>query len=223
MQERPILMTGEMVRATLDGRKTQTRRVVKPWQLPKKQDDGSWFAVAQRDRRWGFGVSGDTEEACARELSEFAPCPYGRPGDRLWVREAHAFVPEPAYRCSTGIYQQINPADDYEACVYRENFDRARSFPWRPSIHMPRWASRITLEIVSVRVERLQAISEADALAEGVAGEQEAAEAGLSWHDKPRRAFRFLWQSINGADSWDANPWVWVVEFKRVEPGRAAA
>lgn len=211
MKERPILFNGDMVRALLEGRKTQTRRVMKT--QPANFDADGDIALMYEE---------GSETAKTIGEKPFV-CPYGEPGDRLWVREAHAFVPEPAYRCSTGIYQQVNPADDYEACVYRENFDRARSFPWRPSIHMPRWASRITLEIVSVRVERLQEISEKDARAEGVNGEQEAADAGLSWHDKPRRAFRLLWQSINGADSWDANPWVWVVEFKRVDEARATA
>ncbi|MFB2706970.1 hypothetical protein [Marinobacter shengliensis] len=204
--EKPILFNDDMIRAILEGRKTQTRRIAKNVVFDSRFRS-KWKAVHKHTE-----VAIDTPPAMLGDV-----CPYGQLSDRLWVREAHAFVPMPAYRCSTGIYQKINPSDDYEACVYRENFDRARSFPWRPSIHMPRWASRITLEITGVRVERLQEISEEDARAEGVPGEKEAAAAGLDWYDKPRRAFRFLWQSINGPDSWDANPWVWVVEFKRVD------
>src|SRR5690606_32048627 len=173
-------------RAILEGRKTQTRRIAKNVFFDSKFRS-KWKAVHKHTE-----VAIDTPPAMLGDA-----CPYGQLGDRLWVREAHAFVPMPSYRCSTGIYQQINPSDDYEACVYRENFDRARSFPWRPSIHMPRWASRITLEITGIRVERLQDISEEDAKAEGVHGEKEAAAAGLEWYDKPRRAFQFLWQSIN--------------------------
>jgi hypothetical protein len=124
----------------------------------------------------------------------------------------------PAYRCSTGIYQKINPSDDYEACVYRENFDRARSFPWRPSIHMPRWASRITLEITGIRVERLQDISEKDAEAEGARFElAEIDSVRLGAEASHRGGFQNLWRRINGNDSWDANPWVWVVEFKCID------
>ncbi|SDO28514.1 hypothetical protein SAMN04487957_10550 [Halomonas shengliensis] len=217
MKERPILFNGEMVRAILNGRKTQTRRVLKP-----QPDSGIQYnPCAQHGVLNGKGNP--------------LVCRFGQPGDRLWVREAHAFVPEPAYRRSTGIYQQINPADDYEACVYRENFDRSRSFPWRPSIHMPRWASRITLEIVSVRVERLQNIDAAGASAEGIKVPRDAEGnllidvsskfspakyiqgSGTPNEHLARAFFASLWESINGAGSWDANPWVWVVEFRRVE------
>lgn len=203
MKERPILFSGEMVRALLDGRKTQTRRAVKP-----QPSSGAHWSQIVVD---GHGGWVDGHGSPLR-------CPYGQPGDRLWVREAHAFVPEPAYRCSTGIYQQTNPADSYQACVYRENFDRARSFPWRPSIHMPRWASRILLEVVSVRVERLQEISEADARAEGIPGPGPENPWDVAIND-----FRSIWESINGAGSWEANPWVWVVEFRVIEPCEVAA
>jgi hypothetical protein len=210
VKQTPILFNDEMVREILAGHKTMTRRAIKP--QPVQPSDGSYFDAYNGGPQWNWWASDNRQH-----LDQIIRCPYGKPGDRLWVREAHAFVPQTAYRCSTGIYQQVNPNDNYEACVYRQNFDRSRSFPWRPSIHMPRWASRITLEITDVRVERLQDISEKDAKAEGVSGEAEAAESGLSWHDKPLRAFRFLWQSINGPESWEKNPWVWVVEFKRVD------
>ena len=214
MKERPILFNGDMVRAILEGRKTQTRRVMKT--QPANFDADGDIALMYEE---------GSETAKTIGEKPFV-CPYGEPGDRLWVREAHALLPRTAYRASvgTGTIEQVeHPTDGYTAAVFRERFDRSGAPRWRPSIHMPRWASRITLEIVSVRVEQLQEISEEDALAEGVSGEREAADAGLSWYDRPRRAFRFLWPSINGADSWDDNPWVWVVEFKRVDAARAAA
>lgn len=221
VRERPILFSGEMVRAILEGRKTVTRRVVPGWQLPTEtkgpHDEFPQFrfmSVVQRDPRYGFGVFGATEDECMAKHSG-GPSPYGRPGDRLWVREAHAFVPEPSYRRSTGVYQKINPEDSYQACVYRENFDRARSFPWRPSIHMPRWASRIQLEITSVRVERLQEISEEQARAEG--GRPLTVKLKKLATRAYRMGFIDLWCRINGDESWDANPWVWVVEFKVIK------
>lgn len=207
--EKPILFKDDMIRAILEGRKTQTRRIIKP---QPELTTGSGFAW----NGWLYG-QGSTHAETVRNFAKNT-CPYGKAGDRLWVREAHAFVPMPAYRCSAGIYQQINPSDDYEACVYRENFDRARSFPWRPSVHMPRWASRITLEITDVRVERLQDISIDDAKAEG------GPTHGHSGAEiSPRKGFRHLWGRINGHESWDANPWVWVIEFKRIDQEAKAA
>lgn len=168
MKERPIILSGPMVRAILAGAKTQTRRVVKP------QAMGQWGPVV--------------------------PCPYGRPGDRLWVREA--------WRPVHGGYSDLGAR-------YRADFERDQTV-WRPSIHMPRWASRITLEVTGVRVERLQDISEADAQAEGSfewAAEQDTPVRDL---DEARLVYLQLWQSINGPASWDADPWVWVVEFRRL-------
>lgn len=190
-RERPILFSAPMVRAILDGRKTQTRRVVKM---------GRW--------RLADGVE------------EFAPpltdCPYGAPGDRLWVRETWA-----AHR-----HEDSLPPRDcsrevrfYFECHKRQHGSNPRIGKWRPSIHMPRWHSRITMAITSVRVERLNDISEADAIAEGIlkSGDGWRGADGLPWFASPVGAYRSLWESINGAGSWDANPWVWVVEFKRVE------
>lgn len=133
-------------------------------------------------------------------------CPYGQPGDRLWVREAWA-------------------RDDEDGqLMYRADVGRDLcADAWRPSIHMPRWASRITLEVTAVRVERLQDISEADAQAEGVipkwepgcSGRLMDAFGGFSFRPAAS-AYAELWEQINGPGAWDANPWVWVVEFKRV-------
>lgn len=237
--ERPIIFKDDMVRAILEGLKIQTRRIMKP--QPVIGDDG-WFRWDGHKPNSKYGAYA-SNQVDLKSISIFVgvSCPYGRPGDRLWVREAHAFVPQTAYRCSTGIYQQINPSDDYEACVYRENFDRSRSFPWRPSIHMPRWASRITLEITDVRVERLQDISEEDAMAEGARHfpdlpgtspyeqddrwSMETPDSCDKCLGNARMAFANYFCKITGnapkglhdPRPWDANPWVWVIEFRRVD------
>jgi hypothetical protein len=177
--ERPILFSAPMVRAILSGTKTQTRRVVKGMALLWLRPDGF------------------TPEFTA--LPENGLCPYGQPGDRLWVREAWRAWPDGvAYRAD------ISDADLADAV----------HAPWRPSIHMHRAASRITLEITAVRVERLQDISEADAKAEGVTRPVPMLDDDPSTYVD---AFGDLWASINGPGSWDSNPWVWVIEFRRVE------
>lgn len=177
MKERPILFSAPMVRAILDGRKTQTRRVV-------KLRNGQYMPPSEKADINGW-----------RQM--LRNCPYGQPGDRLWVRETHF----DAKRLNEG------------RILYRADGDVSR-FGWTPSIHMPRSASRITLEVTGVRVERLQDISEADAVAEGVVWEQGQTAINV---------FETLWESINGAGSWDANPWVWVVEFKRAKGSTANA
>lgn len=200
MRERPILFSGPMVRAILDDKKTQTRRVIKP----------EWFRCL------------DPEDPDDREsiLSE------GVLGDRLWVREtwqalesdfhAHKIrkaggdprVPKVGDR----VVYRADEADDYQ-------WSRAPGFVWRPSIFMPRWASRIDLEVTGERFERLQEISEADAKAEGVIPFPRDPE-GDCWTDGTyRTAYEHLWGQINGwtgSKSWAANPWVWVIEFRRV-------
>jgi hypothetical protein len=200
--ERPILFSAPMVRAILDRRKTMTRRAVKPreprgtsWQMTYLGDGRVWPHVYARPTLTRL---------------EPAPCPYGQPGDRLWVRETWA--PR----------EDVDPRTDLEKARHYTRYradggDLADEWHcyrrWRSSIHMPRWASRLTLEVTDVRVERLQDISEADARAEGVdpmivlPGDQVSYVA----------AFGDLWAGINGAESWDANPWVWVVGFKRIE------
>ncbi|MEV1339492.1 hypothetical protein ABZR36_27665 [Pseudomonas aeruginosa] len=226
MKERPILFNGAMVRAILEGRKTVTRRIAKPVTHP---DLGNIYAPG------ALVLEREPQHVIDRA------CPYGQPGDRLWVRETWTDVnmcgaPALAYRADEDIRDLMEEpgflddrgAFNYDdprvkpypfACWYAE-LDRAR---WRPSIHMPRWASRILLEITAVRVERLQDIGEEQALAEGVRGEpcdhtrQACADIGC-WGDTAKGAFGFLWESLNGEGSWAANPWVWVVEFKRVTP-----
>lgn len=217
-KERPILFSAPMVRAILAGQKTQTRRVVKGLQLPKQKEDGTWFAVAQHDPRYGFGVSGNTEQECAAELSEFGLCPYGRPGDRLWVRETWATDDSlddkaPSEFSAWPVRYLADGAQ--RACGAFHGNTKGKT---RVSIHMPRWASRILLEIVSVRVERLQDISEDDAKAEGAIREFFPWERLMM--DKSicfRGGFHKIWSQINGDDDWHKNPWVWVVEFKRIE------
>ncbi|WP_372986982.1 hypothetical protein [Marinobacter sp.] len=211
---RPILLNCEMVRAILEGRKTQTRRVATNVYYDS-QYRAKWKAVCKHTE-----VSIDTPGAMLGDV-----CPYGQPGDRLWVREtwADASYDDGLCICYRADKERKDVTSNFAATFGRLKYanwapdlESGAEGRWKPSIHMPRWASRITLEITNVRVERLQDISEADAKAEGVIGEKEAAGAGLAWYDKPRRAFQFLWQSINGPDSWEANPWVWVIEFKRI-------
>lgn len=209
MKERPIIFSSPMVRAILDGKKTQTRRVVKPvgtdggfvvlfehgsgW-WPYRSDDGdsSFHTV----RRGGKLYLDETPHAC----------PYGQPGDLLWVREAvtarDGFM---VYAADGG---RIACGDlDWPACIEKRKTV--------PSIHMPRWASRIALEVTDTRVERLQDISEADAIAEGAAGGHGAIPV-YGYSATPVEHYRWLWDQINGSGSWDANPWVWMIEFRRV-------
>lgn len=192
--EKPILFSDEMVRAILEGRKTQTRRVVKP-----RPD----FVT---DERWPARFT--TQDVDLGRLAEVISCRYGQPGDRLWVRETtKEDVPGSV---SLAIYDA-----DY-AHVMDESGAHAEwwySKPVCPSIHMPRWASRITLEITDVRAERLQDISEQDAVAEGCRNSLH-----LPCGRFAKENFAHLWWRINGDGSWEANPWVWVIEFKPLTP-----
>lgn len=241
IKERPILFSAPMVRAILKGRKTVTRRAVKGLQIPTEDTDAEhafrWTAVAQNHPRYGFTVSGETPEACAAELALY--CPHGRRGDRLWVRETFALLGNEDGVC-VDWSDNLQKGDEKSAAkIYRASCiqgdyglwevpDIAAWKPktngllyegaWRPSIHMPRWASRILLEITEVRVERLQDISEEQAEAEGV-GAQAIESFRAAGVDRPAGfAFRDLWTSINGDGAWSTNPWVWVIEFKQVTP-----
>lgn len=227
-KERPILFSGAMVRAILSGQKTVTRRLVKGHQIPSRSKSDSpehqWIAVVQDHPRWGFAAFGATEQECAAELAMYGGCPYGRKGDRLWVRETteadedHSnTVVLSRYAADRAPVLYTGSEDpEYDGSVAHWDYPR-RS---RPSIHMQRWASRILLEITDVRVERLQDISRSDIRAEGLQCPPELASDDVSpnYRDWYPAAWRELWESINGADSWNANPWVWVVEFKRVAP-----
>ncbi|EOW0915813.1 hypothetical protein ACN2GR_001903 [Klebsiella pneumoniae] len=217
MTERGMIFNAEMVRAILDGRKTQTRRPIK-WkqtrftEIGEREDGGYW--------PW----SEDAEHAC----DFWHPCPFGAVGDRIWVRETFCPVDDTQYGGEKWVDYRATPK--FEAS-HPAGWDSApndaEALKWRPSIHMPRWASRILLEITDVRVERLNAISEEDARAEGIidggclnCGEPEPCGCANPEPDATD-AFAYLWQSIYGQESWNANPWVWVIEFKRVEGGAA--
>ncbi|EBR6784144.1 hypothetical protein CBO08_01875 [Salmonella enterica] len=199
MKERGIIFNAEMVRAILDGRKTQTRRPVK-------------FPLI--DKNMGCELAGN-ELASELAAHNYWNSPYGKLGDRIWVRET---------------FRVHSRATDVATLVYRASVrnswtEQTHRVPvavcnkpatpekWTPSIHMPRWASRITLEITGVRVERLNSITESDAEAEGVTD--------TGFGDLLVDGYRYLWKSIYGEESWAANPLVWVIEFKRVEGGAA--
>ena len=206
MKERPVLFSAPMVRAILAGTKTQTRRVVKP-QPTMRDGEPAWPIDAKRPRDRGF-----------------EDCPYGQPGDRLWVRET--WQADPIIDDTWASTQWHGCPKDARIADLPERFHHPRfcnykadwlhgDIRWRPSIFMPRWASRITLEVTDVRVERLQSISNADALAEGVVVHKDHHHKRTSHICSPYQAYRDLWESINGHGSWEANPWVWVVEFQR--------
>lgn len=199
MGDRPILFSASMVRAILEGRKTQTRRACKP------QPDAGCIGNI------GPGIPFIRGER--RDIR----CPYGQAGDWLWVRETFGYLRQ-FYECD---------ADASGSVIYRADGEPkgCHGTAWRPSIHMPRWASRIHLEVIDIRVERLNDISEADARAEGAMYHDGQGIGHSGWrhdykdvHADARSSFARLWQEINGPGSWAANPWVWVVEFKRVIP-----
>lgn len=208
-KERPILFSGPMVTAILSGQKTQTRRVI----TPQPDEDGLSFLLTA-------GAWQDTSERIYR-------CPFGRPGDRLWVREAFS---------SDWMLHQLPPREWPDGAPVHYwadgNPEHGDWTPPKPPIFMPRWASRLTLEVVSVRVERLQDITVADVVAEGIDLDGEHADdflnaehaqaGGLSIPCDHPEVYPFvrLWDSINAerGHAWADNPWVWVVEFKAVTP-----
>jgi len=192
VKERPILFSAPMVRAILEGRKSQTRRVVKHGQVFRFVPGGE-LSREERLAMYASPFKWDHSNPVHPTVDELLSCcPYGVPGDRLWVRET--WSPGPG-----GI-----------GFVYFADCPEGQHPPaWKPSIHMPRAACRITLEVVGVRTERLQEISEADAKAEGVT----VYDGGVCYRD----GYAALWDQINGPGSWAANPWVWVVEVKRLE------
>lgn len=230
MKERPIIFSGPMVRAILEGRKTMTRRVLK-----RAHDtigkDTAWAVCPASDSGWiaWFGLLGrNIEEFTKKSYAHGFPCPYGAVGDLLWVREKwqaiHVDSDEGDYHASydippaaTEYWKIIYAASDPQADYHKDD----RGFSWRPSIHMPRWASRLTLEITGVKVERLQDIGEQDAISEGTREpsirSMSNALAQAAWSE--RQVFQRLWNHINinrESFSWSDNPWVWVVEFRSI-------
>ncbi|WP_410034543.1 hypothetical protein [Enterobacter hormaechei] len=235
MIERGMIFNSEMVRAILDGRKTQTRRIIKDCTVGR--DPISKFI--QIGKKF-IGCYPEDVPELIREC-----CPYGVPGDRIWVREtwwqagqSHARYPDDDEYGWYGSRRILfaadgnppnEPNDHYPNGLGGGKFSAAKpNHLWRkrPSIHMPRWASRILLEITDVHVERLNGISETDAEAEGI--DMEAlfdsqdcydciADHNMTGRPTATGAFKYLWESIYGCDSWQANPWVWVIKFKRIE------
>jgi len=223
MREFLILFSAPMVRAILEGRKTVTRRVVKPYRkqpivnLAIAEPTLGFSGLHNDPDSWGYESLDDGAPASLSAWLEL--CPYGQRGDRLWVRESHRLVD-----CTCTETCRVPGHVWYEADS--SGYGNASLNKLRPSIHMPRWASRIMLEVTAVRVERLSDISEDDARAEGVRQMSDGSGCWVSSEGPGRlvtpwltahAAFCDLWESINGAGSWDANPWVWVVEFKRLE------
>ncbi|MGL3430540.1 hypothetical protein [Salmonella enterica] len=213
MKERGMIFNAEMVNAILSGRKMQTRRPIK-W----KQTRFTEIAEREDGSLWPWA------EDCERGGDIWFACPFGEVGDCIWVREtwAEAGASAPDLK----LYRANYPA---HVPTHYENVPPAEDVRWTPSIHMPRWASRITLEIINVRVERLHSISERDALREGLfqlpASGRYCLQPGMQYFGMASRSakevYSWLWASIYGEESWAANPWVWVIEFKRVEGGAA--
>lgn len=202
MKQTPILFSTPMVKALLDGRKTQTRRILKDQPVKAKAHDGFSFLNVPK-----IGPIWDAKNKC----------PYGQPGDLLWVRETwynDAGFGSPIY------YYRAD--GEFDELFVRHKLGQVGPFKWKPSIYMPKAAARIWLRITDVRVERLQDISEDDAEAEGILIDDE----GLMCFDYinktmrhivPEESYKSLWESINGPESWDANPWVWVVSSEKTE------
>ncbi len=254
MKERGMIFNGEMVRAILDGRKTQTRRIMKLQPKPSKSRPGDfWFSSKKLESMVHVSdlAPGNSPIADYHLFIQEHCCPFGAVGDRIWVRETWGVVsheldedgriqPWTPDRPATVIHEMpfgngyysghaIYAADGDFTWGDDDGYEDGRSC-WKPSIHMPRAASRILLEITDVRVERLNSISEEDAEAEGI--DMEAlydsqdcydciADHNMTGRPTVTGAFKYLWESIYGEEGWKSNPWVWVIEFKRVEGGAA--
>ncbi len=247
MTERGMIFNAEMVRAILDGRKTQTRRIMK---VQPESNQLGLLLITDSTKHSDIGKYHWAESNATGNhvRSKLFSCPFGAVGDRIWVRETWAILGNED-GCCIDWEEKLCKADERSAArIYRASCEQRPgnyglwSIPddadwkphtkdylyegaWRPSIHMPRWASRILLEITDVRVERLNAISQEDAQAEGMEltgwrptySDPDSGGEVLTPYDN----FAQLWASIYGDESWNSNPWVWVIEFKRVEGGAA--
>ncbi|WP_059265020.1 hypothetical protein [Acinetobacter baumannii] len=226
MNERPILFNTEMVRAILEGRKTQTRRLVKEKLISEQAEfeSGNRPNVIHSEPSLKYYIDNS--------------CPFGQVGDHLWVRETFSYaLNEDDHICDK---DGNSVWDVKDAHIYFAASEINVEGKWMPSIHMPRWASRFSLEITNIRVERLNELSEADAIEEGVEPiiVQDNVKVGNGWakenrhmwkgyknkarayQDTAKDSFNSLWESINGDGSWDLNPWVWVIEFRVIQGGR---
>lgn len=251
MKERGMIFNGEMVRAILDGRKTQTRRIMAI--QPENSELGLRRVIDSKNGRDNGKYFWSQSDACGLKMrSKVFGCPYGEVGDRIWVRETWATLGNED-GCCVDWNDNLCKGDERAAArIYRASCEQRPgdyglwSIPdnaywkpdtenekfegaWRPSIHMPRWASRILLEITGVRVERLHDISQHDALNEGLfqlpASGRYCLQPGMQYFGmashNAKEVYGWLWESIYGKESWLANPWVWVIEFKRIEGGEA--
>jgi hypothetical protein len=237
MTDRPILFNGPMVRALLDGQKTQTRRPMKVQpsvyvpgpNVHKPKHDAPYFDAYCGAQKTDLNPRGQGGHWCwwtpdDRQGADWIKCPYGVPGDRLWVRETWGLNDS---KYQGGPIPAERPADLIDGgLVFFATEDDAEirhEMPCRPSIHMPRWASRLTLEITDVRVERVQAISDADAEAEGIRHSSLGDTVWAGMLGVPREicpaktAFAILWMDVYGQEGWIADPWTWVVDFRVVE------
>lgn len=250
VKERPIIFSGEMVEALMRdvNPKTMTRRALRP--QPVWNEGVVWRDVCTIPGFWTWQRS-QTHNILLHKGAPYQSdilehCPYGKPGDRLYAKEAFAYVMATAYRCSEGAQRIVNPNDPHEAAVYRAGWDMSKPGRWRSPRFMPRWASRLLLEVVSVRVERVQDITEEDARAEGVPpnwigdlstghgygkrgwdpdkdGYLPAGWEKMGADDESfglwtaREAFATWWDHINGAGAWERNEWVWCVSFRNLE------
>ncbi|MEY7696592.1 hypothetical protein [Klebsiella quasipneumoniae] len=222
MKERGMIFNSEMVRAILSNRKTQTRRIMK---VQPESNQLGLLLITDSTKHNDIGKYHWAESNATGNhvRSKLFSCPFGAVGDRIWVRETFNsfWVTDEEIE---EIQEDISKAADL--CDYKADYPDS-SQPaegWTPSIHMPRWASRILLEITDVRVERLNAISQADAIAEGAPPSHPSIDCvsqEYGFPDFSRSWFGQTWQHIYGEESWDANPWVWVIEFERVEGGAA--
>lgn len=197
MKERPILFSAPMIHAILAGQKTQTRRIFK-------------------EKNGGVQPRANDIPGMRQVLRN---CPYGQHGDQLWVRETwqHSNSPYGPYTPDCTVFYRADYRDDPHG-MDGEKSPEGKYRTWIPSIHMPRKASRLQLEVIGIRVEKLHDISESDCIAEGAPGGHGAIP-GYAYNATPQEHYRYIWTSINSAASWDANPWVWVVEFKHLACG----
>ncbi|WP_277561093.1 hypothetical protein [Acinetobacter beijerinckii] len=226
MKERPILFSTSMVKAILNGTKTQTRRVVN--KAPTTEINHRLIAL---DNGWNWQVDQQgIVPTMHREIDNPMVCPFGQIGDRLWVRETFCYgridefdAEHPEDR---SLYVDQDASDkNYQRAVHKqwclENNVDIEEVVWKPSIHMPRWASRILLEITNIRVEPLKDISNEDAKAEGFDYSTHPSAIEMGYSIGAKTNFRITWEQIYGQNEWNKNPWVWVVEFKVIQGGAA--